>query len=74
MKAVKQVYERLGKALPQLTNYKISIPPGGRTDALVETIISWKALNKNEFKTRGLESDQQSAAVMATIKMLNKLD
>ena len=74
MKAVKQVYEKLGKALPQLTNYKISIPPGGRTDALVETIISWRAFNESEFKTRGLESDQQSAAVMATIKMLNKLD
>ncbi len=74
MKAVRRVYEKLGKTLPKLTNYKISIPPGGRTDALVETIISWQTPDGFEFKTRGLESDQQAAAVMATIKMLNKLD
>lgn len=70
MKALGKIYKGLGKTLPRLTNYKITIPPGGRTDALVETIVSWEHEGK-EFKTRGLESDQQAAAITATIKMLN---
>ena len=73
MKALGKIYEQLGRTLPKLDNYKISIPPGGRTDALVETIITWNDGNK-EFKTRGLESDQQAAAITATVKMLNLIE
>ena len=73
MKAIKKIYKQLGKTIPTLENYKISIPPGGRTDALVETIITWND-NGRELKTKGLESDQQAAAIMATIKMLNMID
>lgn len=73
MKALKSIYDQLGKKLPQLTNYKISIPPGGRTDAFVETIITWE-LEERQFKTRGFESDQQAAAITATLKMLNLIE
>lgn len=73
MKALGMIYSDLGKDLPKLENYKITIPPGGRTDALVETIISW-SLGDRQFKTRGLESDQQAAAITATIKMLNLIE
>ena len=73
MKALKSIYDQLGKKLPQLVNYKISIPPGGRTDAFVETIITWE-LDDKQFKTRGFESDQQAAAITATLKMLNVLE
>ncbi len=73
MKALKSIYDQLGKKLPQLVNYKISIPPGGRTDAFVETIITW-GLDARQFKTRGFESDQQAAAITATLKMLNILE
>ena len=73
MQALKSIYDRLGKRLPQLLNYKISIPPGGRTDAFVETIITW-GLEDKQFKTRGFESDQQAAAITATIKMLNLIE
>jgi len=31
----------LGIELPRLTDYRVRIPPGGKTGALVETIISW---------------------------------
>jgi len=48
------------------------IPPGGRTDALVETVITWR-LDK-DFKTRGLDPDQTTAAIKATIKMLNIIE
>lgn len=70
MKALKNIYKDLGKTIPTLVNYKITIPPGGRTDALVETIITWND-GKKDFKTKGLESDQQAAAIIATVKMLN---
>lgn len=73
MQAVKSIYDQLGKKLPQLVDYKISIPPGGRTDAFVETIITW-GLDSWEFKTRGFESDQQAAAITATLKMLNLIE
>ena len=65
--------QQLQKKLPQLVDYEISIPPGGRTDAFVETIITWE-LNDKQFKTRGFESDQQAAAITATLKMLNLIE
>jgi D-citramalate synthase len=73
MQAVKSIYDQLGKKLPQLVDYRISIPPGGRTDAFVETIITWD-LHERQFKTRGFESDQQAAAITATLKMLNLIE
>jgi D-citramalate synthase len=73
MQAVKSIYDRLGKRLPQLVDYKISIPPGGRTDAFVETIITWE-MDDRQFKTRGFEADQQAAAITATLKMLNLIE
>ena len=72
MKAVRNIYLRLGKDYPALIDYLVTIPPGGKTDALVETTISWEFHGK-EFKTRGLDADQTSAAIKATIKMLNTI-
>jgi D-citramalate synthase len=69
MRALKKIYGKLNKPLPALVDYVVTIPPGGRTDALVETVITW--YNGHEFKTRGLDSDQTAAAIKATIKMLN---
>jgi D-citramalate synthase len=72
MKALRKIYGRLKKPLPVLLDYSVTIPPGGKTDALVQTVISWK-LNR-EFKTRALDSDQTVAAIKATIKMLNIIE
>ncbi len=72
MKAIRKIYNRLGKTLPRLINYKVSIPPGGRTDALVHTIITW--YKNKEFKTIGLDSDQTVSAIKATLKMLNIIE
>ena len=71
MNAVKNVYKQLKKPFPELIDYAVTIPPGGRTDALVETVITWN--NGKEFKTRGLDSDQTVAAIKATMRMLNIL-
>src|SRR5215203_6170580 len=70
MNALKKVYKQKKVELPVLADYAVRIPPGGRSDALCETIITWKA-NGKEFKTRGLDSDQTVSAIKATQKMLN---
>jgi len=72
-KAMWKVYKSLNKPTPELLDYVVVIPPGGKTDAFVQTIITWK-FNDKVFKTRGLDSDQTVAAIKATIKMLNIID
>ncbi|QEH42526.1 alpha-isopropylmalate synthase regulatory domain-containing protein [Chitinophaga sp. XS-30] len=70
MNALKKVYKRRKQELPLLADYAVRIPPGGKSDALCETIITWSFSGK-EFKTRGLDSDQTVSAIKATQKMLN---
>jgi len=70
MNAIKGIYKKKKLALPELTDYAVRIPPGSHSDALCETIITWKNEDK-EFKTRGLDSDQTVSAIQATQKMLN---
>ncbi|WP_232826932.1 alpha-isopropylmalate synthase regulatory domain-containing protein [Chitinophaga deserti] len=73
MNALKKVYKKRKEDLPQLTDYTVRIPPGGKTDALCETVITWRLASQREFKTRGLDSDQTVSAIKATQKMLNLL-
>ena len=73
MKALRNIYDKLGKQYPVLTDYEVTIPPGGATDALVETIITWDYKGK-EFKTKGLDADQTESAIKATEKMLNIIE
>ncbi|MEO5562309.1 MAG: alpha-isopropylmalate synthase regulatory domain-containing protein [Chitinophagaceae bacterium] len=70
MNALKKIYKKKKQELPVLTDYMVRIPPGGKSDALCETVITWNYNNK-EFKTRGLDSDQTVSAIKATQKMLN---
>lgn len=70
MNALKKIYKQKKIELPVLTDYSVRIPPGGKSDALCETVITWK-LESREFKTRGLDSDQTVSAIKATQKMLN---
>lgn len=73
VRALRRIYSQLNKPFPMLTNYSVSIPPGGRTDAFVQTVISWNYAGI-DFKTRGLDADQTEAAIKATLKMLNKIE
>lgn len=74
VRALRKVYkDKLGRSFPMLTNYAVTIPPGGRTDAFVQTIITWSFKNKT-FRTRGLDVDQTESAIKATMKMLNLID
>ncbi len=70
MNALKKAFIKKGVELPKLTDYSVRIPPGGNTDALCETIITWDIDGKTT-KTRGLDSDQTVSAIEATQKMLN---
>lgn len=72
-KAMWKIYKKLNKPTPELLDYVVVIPPGGQTNAFVQTIITWK-FNDKVFKTRGLDGDQTVAAIKATIKMLNMID
>lgn len=74
VRAVRHIYKyKLERSFPWLTNYVVSIPPGGRTDALVQTSITWMYGDKI-YRTRALDADQTEAAIKATIKMLNIIE
>ncbi|NKI32445.1 alpha-isopropylmalate synthase regulatory domain-containing protein [Croceivirga thetidis] len=70
MNALKKIYEKRDSSLPKLIDYAVRIPPGSSSDALCETMITWKT-KKNDFVTTGLDSDQTVSAIKATEKMLN---
>jgi D-citramalate synthase len=67
MQALKSIERQLGVRIPKLVDYEVRIPPGGKTDALVETTIKWE----DGLKTRGVDSDQLAAAIQATEHALN---
>lgn len=70
MNALHKIYKKRGDKLPNLIDYAVRIPPGSNSDALCETMITWKTL-ENDFMTTGLDSDQTVSAIKATEKMLN---
>jgi D-citramalate synthase len=80
MNALKKAVRRFDIEVPRLADFRVRIPPGGRTAALVETVISWRSVagtakgpptNEDTFSTIGVDSDQMASAVIATEKMLN---
>jgi D-citramalate synthase len=72
MKALAKAARKHDLRLPALLDYKVRIPPGGKTGALVETVITWRRGPRSEpFTTRSVDPDQTAAAVTATEKMLN---
>ena len=74
VKALRKIYkDNLNRTFPLLDNYAVTIPPGGRTDALVQTVITWRNEDKI-IRTRGLDADQTEAAIKATFKMLNIIE
>ena len=72
VKALWKICDRLHRPHPVLADYAVTIPPGGRTDAFVQTVITWN-MDGRIFKTHGLDGDQTEAAIKATVKMLNTI-
>ncbi len=74
IRAIRHIYrDKLGRCFPWLTNYAVTIPPGGRTDALVQTFITW-TWKERTYRTKGLDADQVESAIKASIKMLNLIE
>ena len=77
MNALKQILQRFNITIPNLVDYVVTIPPGGKTDALVQTTIYWELKDENNkvehIVSRGLNPDQIIAAIEATIRMINQI-
>jgi D-citramalate synthase len=73
MKALWKIYSNLEKEHPVLVDYIVTIPPGGKTDALVETTITWMYKDK-QYRTKAVDPDQTEAAIKATEKILNLIE
>jgi D-citramalate synthase len=75
MNALKKAVKGFGVRVPRLVDFRVRIPPGGRTGALVETLITWEGSGRGaaNFTTLGVDTDQLAAAVIATERMLNAI-
>jgi len=74
MHALKSVLKEFSIQIPQLIDYVVTIPPGGKTDSLVQATISWQIKRHGKavtVTTRGVNSDQNMAAIDATVKVIN---
>jgi D-citramalate synthase len=71
MVALQKALKQSHLFIPKLADYEVHIPLGGKTDALVETTISWENGQSEPLATIGVDSDQLVAAIEATEKMLN---
>ena len=74
VRCIIKIYEKLNKSLPILSDYEVMIRHGGKTNRIIQTIITWEKKNGDTFKTVGVNSDQTAAAIEATMKMLNLLN
>ncbi len=70
VKALRKCLKKRNLTMPKLLDYEVRIPPGGKTDALVEASITWATPGK-PLVTTGIDSDQVAAAIFATEKMIN---
>ena len=70
IKAINSVLAKEDYQLPELLDYEVRIPKGGHTDALTECVITWDC-DGQEYKTRGVHSNQVFAAILATLRIIN---
>jgi len=77
--ALKKILDQVDFDMPELVDYAVRIPRGGKPGALTECTITWsgnasgnKAGNQGKnMRTRGVHSNQVYAAVAATLRMIN---
>ena len=68
--AINKIMASKNYQLPTLLDYEVRIPKGGHTNALTECVITWDC-GEQEFKTRGVHSNQVFAAILATLRIIN---
>ncbi len=71
--ALKKILAQIDFTLPELTDYAIRIPKGGKPGALTECTITWdvEGMRGRKLRTRGVHANQVYAAVLATLRMVN---
>jgi len=68
--AMKKVLDKEQFIFPELIDYQLRIPPGGKTNALTECTVTWLD-NGEQLTTRGVNANQVLAGIGATIRMIN---
>jgi (R)-citramalate synthase len=68
--ALRRILASIGFPLPELVDYAVRIPKGGKPGALTECTITWAGQPRN-LRTRGVHANQVYAAVLATLRMVN---
>lgn len=68
--ALKKIMDSINFEMPELLDYAIRIPKGGKPGALTECTITWAGEGRN-LRTRGVHANQVHAAVLATLRMIN---
>lgn len=68
--ALKKILAGIGFTMPELVDYTVRIPKGGKPGALTECTITWAGEGRN-LRTRGVHANQVYAAVLATLRMIN---
>lgn len=68
--AMKKVLDKEQFVFPELIDYQLRIPPGGKTNALTECTVTWLD-NREQITTRGVNANQVLAGIGATIRMIN---
>lgn len=70
MEAIRKLHAKLAIKIPELIDYEVRIPYGGKTCALTECLITWDSEDKT-MRTRGVHVNQVFAAIKAAMRMLN---
>jgi D-citramalate synthase len=68
--AMKKILSKHNFILPELVDYTVRIPKGGKPGALTECTITWAGEGRT-LRTRGVHANQVYAAVLATLRMIN---
>jgi (R)-citramalate synthase len=68
--ALRSILGGIGFSMPELVDYSVRIPKGGKPGALTECTITWAGQPRN-LRTRGVHANQVYAAVLATLRMIN---
>ncbi|MES2603403.1 MAG: alpha-isopropylmalate synthase regulatory domain-containing protein [Pseudomonadota bacterium] len=70
--ALTRILANLDFTMPELVDYSVRIPKGGKPGALTECTITWAAAgDQRNLRTRGVHANQVYAAVLATLRMVN---
>ncbi len=73
--AMKKILDKVNFEMPELVDYSVRIPKGGKPGALTECTITWAGnvfgQPGRNMRTRGVHANQVYAAVEATLRMIN---